>query len=217
VSGLILRRENYRPRWRTRRISPSMKRDILTCPAGGEGRSAGWQAVGSARGPGNSPRLPGAGAGGAGPWTTGRVCRAYLLYLPHAAPRDCRAAVRSCSRALPRLGHRGHGPAPGVLESLRAGVPDAKGPRGSFGKLGPRPHRSTPVRPCTRCTARRASASVPPALAGGAIPVSGDVVSRLACRGNEVSRRSCAVERDVSRPDVTKLTSWLTRSRACAW
>ena len=120
----------------------------------------------------------------------------------HARPpcatysRDCRAAVRSCSRALPRLGHRERGPAAGVLESLRAGA-DAKGPRGSLGKPGPRLGRLTSARRGTRCTAHRASASVPPAPGGGSIPVSGDMVSWLACCGNEVSCR-CVPRRLVS-------------------
>jgi hypothetical protein len=101
-------------------------------------------------------------------------------------PRDCQAAVRSCSWALL---HWGRGLAAGVLELLRAGVPGARVLRGSFGKLGPRPYRSTLVRPCKRCKSRHASASVPAAPAGGPIPVSGGVVSWQACRGNEVSRR----------------------------
>ena len=91
--------------------------------------------------------------------------------------------VRSCSRALPRLGHRERGPAAGVLESLRAGA-DAKGPRGSLGKSGPRLGRLTSARRGTRCTAHRASASVLPAPASAPIPVSGDMVSWLACRGD---------------------------------
>ena len=112
---------------------------------------------------------------------------------------DCRAAVRSCARALPHLvlrqaQHRGRGasaraqPAAGVLESLRAGVPDAKGPLGSSGKCGPRLHRSPSARSCTRCRSRHVSASVPPAPAGGTIPVSGDMVSWLACRGTPLVR-----------------------------
>ena len=105
---------------------------------------------------------------------------------------DCRAAVRSCSRALPRLvlrqaQHRGRGasaraqPAAGVLESLRAGGPGARARPGSLGKPGPRLGRSMSARRDTRYSAPRASASVPPAPAGGSIPV--DVVSWLACRG----------------------------------
>jgi len=109
--------------------------------------------------------------------------------------RDCRAEVR-CLRALPRLEHRERGPAAGVLESLRAGA-GAKGPRGSLGKPGPRPGRLTSARRGTRCTAHRASASVPPAPGGGPIPASGDMVSWLACRGNEVSCR-CVPRRLVS-------------------
>ena len=94
-----------------------------------------------------------------------------------------RPPCATCSRALPRLGHRERGPAAGVLESLRAGA-DAKGPRGSLGKSGPRLGRLTSARRGTRCTAHRASASVLPAPASAPIPVSGDMVSWLACRGD---------------------------------
>ena len=98
-----------------------------------------------------------------------------------------RPPCATCSRALPRLGHRERGPAAGVLESLRAGA-DAKGPRGSLGKPGPRLGRLTSARRGTRCTAHRGSASVPPAPAGAAILVSDDMVaSRQAWRSNEVS------------------------------
>jgi hypothetical protein len=103
------------------------------------------------------------------------------------APRDCRAW------ALLRWGR---GRAAGVLEALRA-APGAKGPRGSLGKPGPRPGRLTSARRGTRCTAHRASASVPPAPGGGPIPASGDMVSWLACCGNEVSCR-CVPRRLVS-------------------
>ena len=106
--------------------------------------------------------------------------------------RDCQPAVRSCSRALPRLGHRGRGPAAGVLESLRAGVPGATTLPGSSCKSGLHRHRSTPVWPCTRCRSCHASASVPPAPAGGPIPASGGVVSWLACCHPLVSAVFCS-------------------------
>jgi hypothetical protein len=96
--------------------------------------------------------------------------------------------LTSCSWAFLRWGR---GLAAGVLESLRAGVPGARVLRSSFGKLAPRPRRSTLVRPCTRCKSRHASASVPAAPAGGPIPVSGGMVSWQACRGNEVSPPRC--------------------------
>jgi len=100
--------------------------------------------------------------------------------------------VRSCSWALLRWGCGASAraqPAAGV-SGRRASVPSAKGLRGSFGKPGPRPYRSTLVRPRTRCRSRHVLASVPPAPAGGSIPVSDDMVaSRLAWRGNEVSHR----------------------------
>ena len=51
---------------------------------------------------------------------------------------------------------------------------------------------------CTRCSGPPASASVLPAPAGGSIPVYGDMVSWLACRGNEVSCR-CSSPKSRSR------------------
>ena len=103
--------------------------------------------------------------------------------------RDCRAAVRSCSWALPRWGHRGAGPCGPPASEL----PDTTALPSSSGRSGFRLCRARPAARGIRRRSRSASALVLPAPASGSIPGFGDVVSMLACRGNEVSCRCVPV------------------------
>ena len=98
---------------------------------------------------------------------------------PAALPVELHRRIRAaCAR-------RGLKPSSVLRDLLEREFPETSGQirLRSSGKFAPHPHRSIPGWRCTRCTGPPASASVPPAPAGGSIPF------RCLAIGNEAARR----------------------------